>query len=78
MHDHNETWGQTHLEDQNQESRAQEERDETADEPAEPEDATVKAHDLHGLFQPGFLLIRNPFDDHRHRVDPSQGHEEGQ
>lgn len=66
-----------YLQDDHQQASAHEQRDETTNEPAKPEDAIVQAHDAHGLLQPSLLLIHNALDDHSHRVDPGQSHEEG-
>lgn len=66
-----------HLQDDHQQASAHEQRDEAANEPAKPEDAIVQAHDPHGLLQACLLLIHNALDNHSHRVNPGQGHEEG-
>lgn len=68
---------QSYFQDDHQQAGAHEQRDEATDEPAEPEDAIVQAHDAHGLLQPGLLLIHDALDDHSHRVNPGQSHKEG-
>lgn len=45
--------------------------------PRHPMDPIPQPHDPHGLLQPLFLLIDNRLDDHRGRINPSQGHEQG-
>lgn len=68
--------GPAYLQDDNQQASTHEQRDEAADEPAKPENAIVQTHDPHGLLQARLLLIHNALDDHSHRVNPGQGHEE--
>ena len=67
----------THLEEDHQQTGADEQGDEAADEPAEPQGAIVQSHDPHGLLQPGLLLIDHALYDDGHRVHPGQGHEQG-
>lgn len=67
----------TYFQDDHQQAGAHEQRDEATDEPTEPEDAIVQAHDAHGLLQPRLLLVHDALDDHSHRVNPGQCHEEG-
>lgn len=68
----------TCLEDEDKEGRAEEEGDEAAEEPAEPEDPAAQPHGLHGLLETCLLLVHHPLDDHGHGVDPGQSHEERQ
>lgn len=68
---------QPYFQDDHQQAGAHEQGDEAAEEPAEPQDAVVQAHDAHGLLQPRLLLVHDALDDHSHRVNPGQRHEEG-
>lgn len=67
-----------YLEQGDEESSGHQERNQAANEPAEPQSSCSQAHDPHGFLQPRLLLVHHPFDDHGHRVDPGQRHEKGQ
>lgn len=68
---------QPYFQDDHQQAGAHEQGDEATDEPAEPQDAVVQAHDTHGLLQPRLLLVHDALDDDSHGVNPCQSHEEG-
>ena len=70
------TWRDACLEHGDEETGADQEGDEAADEPAAPQRGGAQPHDPHGLLQPRLLLVHHALNDHGHRVDPGQGHEE--
>ena len=65
-----------YLEQDHQQTSADQQGDEAADEPAQPQDAVVQAHDPHGLLETRLLLVHHALDDDGHRVHPRQRHEE--
>lgn len=67
-----------YLEQSNKESCRNQERHDAADEPAEPQGSCAKTHNPHGFLQSRLLLVHHAFNDHGHRVDPGQSHEERQ
>lgn len=64
------------LKETNKQHSRNQEWDDAADEPAEPQRSCAETHNPHGFLQPGLLLIHHAFNDHGHRVDPRQSHEE--
>jgi len=66
------------LEQRDEQQGGDQEGHHAADEPAEPQRAGAQAHDAHGLLEARLLLVHHALDDHGHRVDPRQRHEERQ
>lgn len=66
----------SYLKQTNKKGGRSQERNHAADEPAEPQCSCTETHDPHGFLQPHLLLINHTFDDHGHRVNPGQNHEE--
>lgn len=62
---------ESHLQDEDQQGGADEQWDQAANEPAQPQDPIIQSHNPHGLLQTCLFLIHYAFNNDGHWVHPS-------